>query len=144
VLDAVSLDPSADHSLTAMASRANFSVRHLSRLFEEHLGMSAASYVERVRLEAARAMLESGDEGVEVVARRAGFGSVETMRRSFVRDLGVSPGAYRAQFRTTGIDRKRPPSGRATWPVAAPRVAVSPSSTVALTNATTELPSRAR
>jgi AraC-like DNA-binding protein len=48
-------------------------------------------------------MLESGDEGLPVVAERTGVGSPETMRRAFLRELGVTPGAYRAQFRTTGI-----------------------------------------
>ena len=90
---AVALDPAADHSLAVMAARANFSVRHLTRLFDEHVGMSAASYVERVRLEAASVMLEGGDESLELVGKRTGFGSVETMRRAFLRDFGVSPAA---------------------------------------------------
>ncbi|MGI3224269.1 hypothetical protein ACRJ4B_10310 [Streptomyces sp. GTA36] len=50
----------------------------------------------------------TGDESQEPVARRAGFGSSETMRRIFRRNLGVSPGGYRSRFRTTGIDRKEP------------------------------------
>src|SRR4029434_2324452 len=89
VLDAIALDPSGDHSLNAMAERASFSVRHLSRLFEEQVGLTAGAYVERVRVEAARAMLEGGDEGLPEVATRTGFGSAETMRRHFLRDLGV-------------------------------------------------------
>jgi transcriptional regulator GlxA family with amidase domain len=99
-LDAVALDPAGDHSLRAMAQRTNFSVRHLSRLFEEQVGLTASAYVERVRLEAARVMLEGGDEGLPVVAKRTGLGSAETMRRAFLREFGVTPGAYRAQFRT--------------------------------------------
>jgi transcriptional regulator GlxA family with amidase domain len=102
-LNAVALDPAGDHTLRAMAERTNFSVRHLSRLFEEQVGLTAGAYVERVRIEAARTMLEGGDEGLSVVADRTGFGSTETMRRAFLRELGVTPGAYRSQFRTTGI-----------------------------------------
>lgn len=49
-----------------MADRANFSVRHLSRLFEEQVGMSPSAYVERVRIEAVRTMLETGDESSAV------------------------------------------------------------------------------
>jgi transcriptional regulator GlxA family with amidase domain len=116
-LDAVALDPAGDHSLSAMAKRANFSVRHLSRLFEEQVGLTAGAYVERVRVEAARAMLECGDDGLPVVATRAGFGSPETMRRTFLRELGVTPGAYRSQFRTTGIkDGHGEPVERDIWP----------------------------
>ena len=127
VLDAVALDPAGDHSLAAMAERAHFSVRHLSRIFEEQVGLTAGAYVERVRVEAARAMLEGGDDGLAVVAARTGFGSAETMRRTFLRELGVTPGAYRSQFRTTGItddggQRDEPNI----WPDAFHRISVTP------------------
>jgi transcriptional regulator GlxA family with amidase domain len=125
VLDAVALDPAGDHTLAAMAERAGFSVRHLSRLFDEHLGMTAGRYVERVRFEAARTMLEDGGEGLDVVARRSGFGSAETLRRAFLREVGVSPGAYRARFRTTGITDGRGDD----WPATVRRVPVSPRAT---------------
>ena len=128
VLDTVGLDPAGDHSLHAMAERANFSVRHLSRLFEEQVGLSAGAYVERVRVEAARAMLEGGDESLPVVADRTGFGSTETMRRAFLRGLGVTPGAYRSQFRTTGIkDDHRNGEDPDIWSDTVHRVPVSPS-----------------
>jgi transcriptional regulator GlxA family with amidase domain len=122
-LDAVALDPAGDHSLRAMAERANFSVRHLSRLFEAQVGLTVGVYVERVRVEAARAMLEGGDEGLPVVADRSGFGSTETMRRAFLRELGVTPGAYRAQFRTTGIASE---GDDGIWPGTVHHVPVSP------------------
>jgi transcriptional regulator GlxA family with amidase domain len=126
-LDAVALDPAGDHSLRAMAERTNFSVRHLSRLFEEQVGLTAGAYVERVRIEAARAMLEGGDEGLPVVADRTGFGSTETMRRAFLRELGVTPGAYRSRFRTTGIKEDRRNGDEADiWPDTLHRVPVTP------------------
>jgi transcriptional regulator GlxA family with amidase domain len=103
VLDAIALDPSGDHSIPSMAARANFSERHLTRLFEEHVGSRPGAYVERVRLEIARAMLEAGDESLALVAKQSGLGSEETLRRSFIKRFGVSPGAYRARFRTTGV-----------------------------------------
>jgi transcriptional regulator GlxA family with amidase domain len=106
-----------------MAERTNFSVRHLSRLFEAQVGLTVGVYVERVRVEAARALLEGGDEGLPVVADRSGFGSTETMRRAFLRELGVTPGAYRAQFRTTGITSDSPDG---VWPGTVHRVPVSP------------------
>jgi transcriptional regulator GlxA family with amidase domain len=109
-----------------MAKRANFSVRHLSRLFDDHVGMSAGQYVEHVRVEAVKVMLESGDEGLATIAKRTGFGSVETMRRAFLRDVGTSPGAYRERFRTTGINTTPDTPGRPDrWPAAAHRVPVS-------------------
>lgn len=102
VLDAVAQDPGADHTLSAMARRASLSARHVTRLFCDEVGVSPARYVEQVRLEAARALLESCDDPQAVIARRTGFGSPESLRRAFVRHLGVTPGAYRAGFRTTG------------------------------------------
>ncbi|GAA2690449.1 GlxA family transcriptional regulator [Nonomuraea recticatena] len=101
-LDAVVLDPSADHGLEAMAGRAGMSVRQLTRLFGKELGTTPARYVERARVERAKNLLETGDQPLDVVARRSGFGSPETMRRAFARALGVTPAAYRARFRSTG------------------------------------------
>ncbi|MGW4516550.1 GlxA family transcriptional regulator [Streptomyces sp. NPDC004393] len=106
VLDQVAENPGANHTLSAMARRAGVSVRHVTRLFYEEVGTTPARYVEQVRLETARALLETGDDSMPVVARRTGFGSPESMRRAFVRHLGVTPGAYRASFRTTGVGTK--------------------------------------
>ncbi|ATL67944.1 GlxA family transcriptional regulator [Nocardia terpenica] len=99
VLDQVLADPAADHSLPAMAARAHLSVRHLTRLFRDELSTTPAAFVEQARLEAAQAMLESG-ESVTVTAHRSGLGSDESLRRAFLRHLGVTPSAYRARFRT--------------------------------------------
>lgn len=101
-LDAVILDPAGDHGLEAMAGRAGVSVRQLTRLFRQELGTTPGRYVEQARMERAKNLLETGDQPLDVVARRSGFGSPETMRRAFVRELGVPPVAYRARFRTTG------------------------------------------
>jgi transcriptional regulator GlxA family with amidase domain len=103
IRDAVVADPGADHSIAAMAERAAVSERHLVRMFRAQVGMTPARFVEQARLEAAKVLLATGDLGQEAVARRAGFGSADTMRRSFRRALGVSPSMYRSRFRTTGI-----------------------------------------
>ena len=102
LLDAVVEDPAGSHTLPAMARRAGLSARQVTRLFAEEVGITPARYVEQVRLEAARAMLETGDDTLDLVARRAGFGSPESLRRAFMRHLGVVPSAYRASFHTTG------------------------------------------
>lgn len=103
ILDAVVADPGADHSIAAMADRAAVSERHLVRMFRVQVGMTPARFVEQARLESAKVLLATGDHGQEAVARRAGFGSADTMRRTFRRALGVSPSVYRSRFRTTGI-----------------------------------------
>ncbi|MBY8850813.1 GlxA family transcriptional regulator [Saccharothrix longispora] len=102
LLDAIADDPAASWTVEGMARRAAMSPRHFARVFPRRVGVPPARYVERVRVEAAAGVLESGDEGLDVVARRCGFGSAETMRRAFQRVLGVTPGGYRHRFRTTG------------------------------------------
>jgi len=76
------------------------------RMFRTQVGMTPARFVEQARLEAAKVLLATGDHSQETVARRAGFGSADTMRRTFRRALGVSPGMYRSRFRTTGIESR--------------------------------------
>ena len=78
------------------------SPRNFARAFKREVGMTPAVYVETLRVERARVLLESTHAQVDDVAGRCGFGTVETMRRSFRRRLGVSPGHYRDRFRPAG------------------------------------------
>ena len=64
-----------------------------------------ATHVERLRVEAARRLLETEDSGMDTVAVRCGFGSTETLRRAFHRRLSLSPDAYRRQFMSTRKQR---------------------------------------
>jgi transcriptional regulator GlxA family with amidase domain len=90
----------ADLTVPALAARACMSERNFARAFRSETGMTPAVYVEQARVESARIALETGGLPVEAVARRSGFGTVETMRRAFRRRLGVSPGSYRERFRS--------------------------------------------
>jgi transcriptional regulator GlxA family with amidase domain len=96
--------PAGDHRVPAMAAAASMSVRHFTRVFTAEVGQTPGRFVERVRAEAARTDLESGDETLDVVAERSGLGSAETLRRVFHRHLGVAPDAYRRRFRTSADD----------------------------------------
>jgi transcriptional regulator GlxA family with amidase domain len=99
VVAAISADPGARHGIADLAQRAGLSPRHLQRRFTAEVGTPPAAYVERVRVEAARRALTEGDEPVESIARRYGFGTAETMRRTFHRHVGVAPSDYRDRFR---------------------------------------------
>ena len=90
--------PEVAHTVEALASRVAMSPRHFSRVFSDQVGQSPARYVERVRVEAARRRLEESLQTVDEVASEVGFGSSETMRRAFVRQIGVAPSLYRARF----------------------------------------------
>lgn len=100
VQDRIESAPGDDHRLPALAAAASMSVRHFTRVFSAEVGQSPGRFVERVRVEAARAELEAGDDTLDVVAERCGLGSAESLRRVFHRHLGVSPDAYRRRFRT--------------------------------------------
>ncbi|EFL36484.1 AraC-family transcriptional regulator [Streptomyces viridochromogenes DSM 40736] len=98
---AIHADPGARHDIAGLAAHAGLSPRHLQRRFTAELGVPPAAYVERVRVEAAQRALTEGDEPVEAIARRCGFATAETLRRTFHRRLGVAPSEYRARFRST-------------------------------------------
>jgi len=61
-------------------------------------GSSPADYLETVRVETARRLLESSLHSVERVAELSGFGTAESLRRAFARRIGLSPREYRARF----------------------------------------------
>jgi transcriptional regulator GlxA family with amidase domain len=108
VFDEIVADPSGDHSVPRMAERAALSERHLARLFIAETGTTPARYVERLRVEAARDLLEATAAPVDTVAEKAGFGSAETMRRAFLRVLGIGPADYRARFSATYLHAAEP------------------------------------
>ena len=93
--------PDGDHRVPALAAAAAMSERHFARVFTEEVGETPARFVERVRLEAARHELETTSETLDRIAVRCGFGTAETLRRTFQRRLSVSPDAYRRRFSTT-------------------------------------------
>jgi transcriptional regulator GlxA family with amidase domain len=95
---AVLEDVAGDHSVDAMAARAHMSPRHFARAFRAETGVTPARHVERVRVEAARRLLEDTSEPVGAIAISCGFGTAETMRRVFLRTLHVGPAEYRRRF----------------------------------------------
>lgn len=99
-VDLVCAQPALDHSTDALAASVGVSPRHLARLFAAELSISPAKFVERTRLDHAKVLLDAGHSVTET-ARAAGFGSAETLRRTFVARFDVSPSQYRARFSTT-------------------------------------------
>lgn len=91
-------NPREDLSLAALAEVAGMSPRNLARLFRASLAMTPATYVELTRVDIARRLLEDSKSPIKVVAHAAGFGSMATLRRAFVRRLGITPTEYRARF----------------------------------------------
>jgi transcriptional regulator GlxA family with amidase domain len=90
--------PGADLSVDALAGRARLSPRQFARAFTAETGTSPGRYVDRVRLETARRLLEDTRDGVEQISRRCGYRTPEAMRRAFQQALHVSPAEYRRRF----------------------------------------------
>ena len=81
-----------------LAAQAGMSSRNFARVFAEKTGITPCKYVECVRLNRARELLESGEDSMQVVAEASGFGREDKMRRVFRRYLNVSPVHYRIHF----------------------------------------------
>jgi len=86
-----------------LAAHMKMSPRTFSRAYTAETGVSPAKAVERLRVEAARALIEAGAQGLKEVAERTGFRHPETMRRAFVRIFGLPPGVLRRRER--GVER---------------------------------------
>jgi transcriptional regulator GlxA family with amidase domain len=82
-------------SIDVLADRMAMSVRNFERVFTREVGATPSQYVLRARVEAARRLLERTDRGLKQVSGACGFGSVDVMRRAFVRVLGITPRRYR-------------------------------------------------
>jgi transcriptional regulator GlxA family with amidase domain len=87
-------------SVEALAEQAHMSQRNFARAFRAETGITPGRYVERVRLEAARRALEDTSQAIAAVAAACGFGTPETMRRAFLRALGVAPAEYRRRYQS--------------------------------------------
>ena len=87
-----------DISLAVLAGQAGMSERSFSRRYAQATGLTPVHAVERLRVEAARRLLSESRLPVKRISQRCGFGSEETMRRSFLRLLAITPQDYRARF----------------------------------------------
>ncbi|GHA85806.1 MULTISPECIES: GlxA family transcriptional regulator [Streptomyces] len=95
--------PDADLCVEALAARARLSPRHFTRAFRAETGLTPGRYVERVRLEQARRLLEDTTDGVAGISRASGYGTPEAMRRAFVKALGTAPAEYRRRFNSPPV-----------------------------------------
>jgi transcriptional regulator GlxA family with amidase domain len=78
-----------------LADQAGMSPRQFIRAFQREKGMPPGRFLDQLRVDTARRMIEESDNGMKEIASLCGFGSVDTMRRTFVRVLGAAPGGFR-------------------------------------------------
>lgn len=96
VIDHITAHLDADLSTAILAHRAGLSERHLTRMFNDEIGLSPGKFVRRIRAESAATLLVETDLTIAAVARRCGFGTAEALRQSFIATYGVAPSRYRA------------------------------------------------
>ena len=88
-------------SVEHLADVAGMSARHFARSFVEWSGTTPHEFVERARVDAARALLEGTGRPLKTIAWDCGFGSADRMRIVFTKRLGVTPARYRENFAIT-------------------------------------------
>ena len=87
-----------DLSVEKLAAHCRMSARHFTRVFTAEKGVTPARFVEQARVESARILLETSGCGMKQAAAQSGFGSVDSLRRAFVRVLRVTPSEYARHF----------------------------------------------
>ena len=89
----------ADLSVEALAERIGMSPRHFSRVCLREMKMNPGQFVDRLRVEAAQQMIDSSSMGLKEIADACGFGSADSMRRTFQRVIGITAGEYTERFK---------------------------------------------
>jgi len=91
--------------VSLLAAKAAMSERNFRRVFLREVGSSPLQFIEAARLEAGRRLLEEGDLPLKSVAARIGFATEQSLRKLFLKHLGVLPQAYRERFGGAAQDR---------------------------------------
>ena len=103
LLDELASALDEDYSIEDLAARCAMSTRTFARRFRAETGTTPYLWLTHQRVLLARRMLEEGDDPVDTVAMRCGFGSGAMLRHHFGRIVGVSPAAYRRTFREVSV-----------------------------------------
>jgi len=102
----------ADHyseplSVETLAERAQMSPRNFARVFAKETGETPAKFLEKLRVEKARQRLEESRLSSDAIAAQCGLTSADTMRKMFLRHLGITPSEYRERFSSCwGLERE--------------------------------------
>lgn len=93
-----------DLCLNVIASHFGISDKYLSDFFKEQTGENFSSYVEKIRMNHALELLKDESLSIGYIAKKSGYNSTNTFYKVFKRNFGVSPGAYRYNYNTLGVE----------------------------------------
>ncbi|MGM9652607.1 MAG: helix-turn-helix domain-containing protein [Eubacteriales bacterium] len=96
---AVSRDLRVRYSLGDLARLSGYSKNQLTNIFRAETGQTPCAYMQRIRLDAARQLLENSDLPVGRIAEETGFGSYVNFYKAFCAAAGCSPAAWRKSVR---------------------------------------------
>jgi transcriptional regulator GlxA family with amidase domain len=94
----------ADLSVDSLAEKIGMSPRHFTRICLKETQMNPGQFVDRMRVEAAQQLIDSSTMGLKEIADQCGFATADSMRRVFLRVLGVTAGEYTKRFKSTGVE----------------------------------------
>jgi transcriptional regulator GlxA family with amidase domain len=100
--------PGDDLSVVTLARRVAMSPRNFARVFTREVGTTPARFITSVRVETARRLLEESSDDLETICTLSGLGTPESMRRAFLRVVGIPPGQYRERFNRRQPNGPRP------------------------------------
>ena len=100
----------SDLSLASLEDALHLSRYYISHLFSHKLNIRFNDYINSLRVADACRMLSSTDQSVTEIGTRAGFGTLRTFNRSFMKQMGLSPTDYRRRCRAAGKSPALPPS----------------------------------
>ncbi len=103
LLDELGSELHLEHTADTLAGRVSMSPRTFARRFHAETGTSPHLWLTHQRVLMARRMLEEGDDPIDTVAERCGFGTGAMLRHHFARIVGVSPASYRRTFRHRSV-----------------------------------------
>jgi transcriptional regulator GlxA family with amidase domain len=90
-----------DLTVESLADRMGMSARHFTRVCVRETGLNPGELVDRMRVEAAKQIIDGSARGLKEIADSCGFKSADAMRRTFLRVLGISAADYASRFRST-------------------------------------------
>ena len=98
VRDVLKQNLSKPVAIEDMAENMNMSVRNFSRVFLKESGMTPGRFLEKMRLDQAKNMLEYTTMSIDAIAEKCGFSSAVSLRRLFIKHISISPAQYRKAF----------------------------------------------
>jgi transcriptional regulator GlxA family with amidase domain len=99
-------------NIEELASKLGMSVRNFSRTFAREFGSSPVKFVTKMRLETAKRLLMDSEKSIDEIAAECGFGSVDTMQRSFRQETGRVPGRFALDEKIFIVRHEEPESDR--------------------------------